>query len=220
MKCVGYGGFWRGMLLLKYQVQIWGEFHIFSSWGTSKQHMKLQQPRNHDFRVSQFDPPRSQSSNDRETTTSPPGHLWEVLRGKCCTHNDRQTTTIASQQPWNDDFCRIVQRPRNATTVKWQVRNCTFAANFASDFVSLCGCCRFKCLLEVSDKWGHAYRDKTKGTNYYLRIPALFNLFCENLRFSAKIWSAQVLHHLSTGRLCKICEICENAHCVPSSLSP
>ena len=31
------------------------------SWGTSKQHMKLQQPRNYDFRVSQFDPPRSQS---------------------------------------------------------------------------------------------------------------------------------------------------------------
>ena len=43
-------------------------------WGTSKQHMKLQQPRNYDFRVSQFDPPKSQSSNDRETTTSPPGH--------------------------------------------------------------------------------------------------------------------------------------------------
>ena len=43
-------------------------------WGTSKQHMKLQQPRNYDFRVSQFDPPRSQSSNDREMTTSPPGH--------------------------------------------------------------------------------------------------------------------------------------------------
>ena len=31
--------------------------------------MKLQQPRNYDFRVSQFDPPRSQSGNDRETTT-------------------------------------------------------------------------------------------------------------------------------------------------------
>ena len=36
---------------------------------TSKQHMKLQQPRNYDFRVSQFDPPRSQSGNDHETTT-------------------------------------------------------------------------------------------------------------------------------------------------------
>ena len=115
--------------------------------------MKLQQPLNRDFRVSQCDPLRSQSSNDRETTTSPPGHHWEVLRGKCCTHNDRQTTTTASQQPWNDDFCRIVQRPRNATTVKWQVRNCTLAANFASDFASLCGCCRFKCLLEVSEDY-------------------------------------------------------------------
>ena len=31
--------------------------------------MNLQQPRNYDFRVSQFDPPRSQSGNDRETTT-------------------------------------------------------------------------------------------------------------------------------------------------------
>ena len=31
--------------------------------------MKLQQPRNYGFRVSQFDPPRSQSGNDRETTT-------------------------------------------------------------------------------------------------------------------------------------------------------
>ena len=30
--------------------------------------MKLQQPR-YDFRVSQFDPPRSQSGNDRQTTT-------------------------------------------------------------------------------------------------------------------------------------------------------
>ena len=41
----------------------------YEIWGTSKQHMKLQQPRNYDFRVSQFDPPRSQSGNDRETTT-------------------------------------------------------------------------------------------------------------------------------------------------------
>ena len=38
-------------------------------WGTSKQHMKLQQPRNYDFWASQFDPPRCQSGNDRETTT-------------------------------------------------------------------------------------------------------------------------------------------------------
>ena len=47
--------------LICHQVPFW--------WGTSKQHMKLQQPRNYDFRVSQFDPPRSQSGNDRETTT-------------------------------------------------------------------------------------------------------------------------------------------------------
>ena len=41
----------------------------YKLWGTSKQHMKLQQPRNYDFWVSQFGPPRSQSGNDRETTT-------------------------------------------------------------------------------------------------------------------------------------------------------
>ena len=172
--------------------------------------MKLQQPRNHDFRVSQFNPPRPRSGNNQEMTTSPPGlghrwpstgvkkassqktpkkvwkgfpgplgpgskqfekvekysqtsekppketeklsfrifiefflalgprgpgtplsdffrslvegqrcpNTWPSLRGRDCTHNDCQTTTIASQQPRNDDFCRILQRPRNATTAK------------------------------------------------------------------------------------------------------
>ena len=45
-------------------------------WDTSKQHMKLQQPRNYDFRVSQFALPRSRSGNDREMTTSSFGHPW------------------------------------------------------------------------------------------------------------------------------------------------
>ena len=102
-----------------------------SSWGTSKQHMKLQQPRNYDFRVSQFDPPRSQSGNDRETTTSPAGHHWEANVALSTTAKLQQ---LRDKQPWNDDFCRIVQRPRNATTMKWQVRNCTIAGKYASDF--------------------------------------------------------------------------------------
>ena len=76
---------------------------------------------------------------------------WPSSRGKNCAHNDRQTTTIASQQPWNDGICRMVQRPQNSTTVKWQVRNCAIAANFAWDLALLYGCCRFKCLLEASD---------------------------------------------------------------------
>ena len=50
-------------------------FWIF--WGTSKQHMKWQQPWNYDCWVSQFRLPRSQSGNDREMTTSPPGYHWE-----------------------------------------------------------------------------------------------------------------------------------------------
>ena len=62
---------------------------LVTYWGTSKQHMKLQQPRNYDFRVSQFDPPRSRSGNDREATF-PPGHRWEA--------NITLTTTAKLQQ--------------------------------------------------------------------------------------------------------------------------
>ena len=78
--------------------------------------MKLQQPRNYDFRVSQFDPPRSQSGNDRETMTSPPGHHWEADVALTTTaklqqlrDNSREMTTFAEsgndremQRPWND----------------------------------------------------------------------------------------------------------------------
>ena len=74
-----------------------------------------------------------------------PKVLWS-LRKTLCTQNDRQTTTIACQQPWNDDFCRILQRPRNATTVTWQERSSTSATWIAWDLASLHGCCRFKCL--------------------------------------------------------------------------
>ena len=78
--------------------------------------MKLQQPRNYDFRVSQFDPPRSQSGNDHETTTSPPGHHWEANVALTTTAklqqlrvNSHEMTTFAEscndremQRPWND----------------------------------------------------------------------------------------------------------------------
>ena len=70
-------------------------FFPIPMWGTSKQHMKLQQPRNYDFRVSQFDPPSSRSGNDREMDDF---SSWPSLRGEYYTHNDRQTTTIAGQQ--------------------------------------------------------------------------------------------------------------------------
>ena len=94
-----------------------------SYWGTSKQHVKLQQPRNYDCRVSQFNLPTPQSGNDREMTTSPPGHHWEanghLQEAKIALTmtpelqqlqaNNREMTTSAEscndremQQPWND----------------------------------------------------------------------------------------------------------------------
>ena len=47
-------------------------------WGEPKQPMKLQQPRNYDFGMFQFNLSGSQGGNSREMTTSPPGHYWEV----------------------------------------------------------------------------------------------------------------------------------------------
>ena len=77
--------------------------------------MKLQQPRNCDFRVSQFNPPRSRSGNNRETTTSPPGHHWEANITLTTTTklqqlrvNSREMTTFA--ESCND---RKTQRPRS-----------------------------------------------------------------------------------------------------------
>ena len=46
-------------------------------WGNPKQHMKLQQPRNYDFWMLQFNLLGSQGGNSREMTTSPPGHIIE-----------------------------------------------------------------------------------------------------------------------------------------------
>ena len=102
----------------RYHTKGWSHY-----WGTSKQHMKLQQPRNHDFRVSQFNLPRPQSGNDREMTTSPPGHRWEAnghlreaktaltttAKLRQLRANSREMTTSAEscndremQRPWND----------------------------------------------------------------------------------------------------------------------
>ena len=50
----------------------------FPYWGNPKQHMKLQQPRNYDFWMFQFNLLGSQGGNSREMTTSPPGRYWEV----------------------------------------------------------------------------------------------------------------------------------------------
>ena len=44
------------------------------NWGNPKKHMQLQQPRNYDFGMFQFDLLGSQGGNSREMTTSPPGH--------------------------------------------------------------------------------------------------------------------------------------------------
>ena len=78
--------------------------------------MKLQQPQNYNFRVSQFNSPRAQRGNDREMTTSPPGHHWEAKIALTTTAklqqlraNNREMTTFAEscndcemQQPWSD----------------------------------------------------------------------------------------------------------------------
>ena len=61
----------------------------------------------------------SQSGNDREKTTSPPGHHWE--------EKIALTTTAELQQPRANSrematFAELCSDPRNATTVKWQVR--------------------------------------------------------------------------------------------------
>ena len=161
-------------------------------WGTSKQHMKLQQPRNYYFQVSQFDPPRSQSGNDREMTTKVATtvkrrllHL-AIIEAQMITLtttaklqqlrvNSREMTTFAAY-PATTAKCN----DREVTSQKLNNRrlSCTrFCIVFwllsvqvplghlwvsicveitvslrPADFVSLHGCCRFKCLLEVSEK--------------------------------------------------------------------
>ena len=61
---------------------------LSSKWGEPKQPIKLQQPRNYDFGMFQFNLLGSQAGNSREMTTSPPGH-----------HGERQQ--LHSQQPPN-----------------------------------------------------------------------------------------------------------------------
>ena len=94
--------------------------------GTSKQHMKIRQPRNYDFRVSQFNIPRSQSGNDHEMTDD--FSTWPSLRLANCTHNDRQLEQLrANSVKW-----RLLQNL--ATTAKWQARSSTIAAKICMRF--------------------------------------------------------------------------------------
>ena len=53
--------------------------HTHTRTSERRQHMKLQQPRNYDFQVSQFSLLRSRCTNDHELTTSPPGPHWEAM---------------------------------------------------------------------------------------------------------------------------------------------
>ena len=48
------------------------------NWGTPKQPMKLQQPRNYNFWIFQVNLLGSQCSSSRQMTTAPPGHHWEA----------------------------------------------------------------------------------------------------------------------------------------------
>ena len=57
-------------------------------------------------------------------------HPAIIERQQFCTHNSRQTTKSPSQQPWNDE---------------------SGTQQGAWDFASFHGCCRFKCLLGISD---------------------------------------------------------------------
>ena len=83
-------------------IQDWQQQDEAISWGASKQHLKLQQPRNYDFRVSLFNLPRSRIGNDREMTTSPPGHHREAKTALTTTAklttlraNNREMTAFA-----------------------------------------------------------------------------------------------------------------------------
>ena len=92
------------------------------TWGNLKQHRKLQQPRNYDFGMFQFNLLGCQGGNSREMTTSPPGHHWKA-------------TVLHSQQLPNYNNSK-------PTAVKWRVRNSTIAAEGAWDFASFHGGCR------------------------------------------------------------------------------
>ena len=112
-------------------------------WGTSKQHMTLQQPRNYDFQVSPLNLPRSQSGNDREMTTSPPSHHREaniVLRttGKLqqLRANNREMTTLqkhATTAKCNDRETTS-QRPQQSPPEWHEILRCFVAVDVSSAF--------------------------------------------------------------------------------------
>ena len=74
--------------------------------GNPKQHIKLQQPRNYDFWMFQFNLLGTQGGTSREMTTSPPGHYWEGTVA---------LTTAAKLQ----------QVRANSREMTWQVKNST-----------------------------------------------------------------------------------------------
>ena len=61
--------------------------------------MKLQQPRNYDFWMFQFNLLGSQGGNSREMTTSPPGHDWEVTVGLTTTAKLQQVRANNREMP-------------------------------------------------------------------------------------------------------------------------
>ena len=71
----------------------------------------------YDFRVSQFDPPRSQSGNNGETTTSLPGHDWEANITFTTTAKLQQLRVNSRDMTTFAETCnnREMQRPRSDT---------------------------------------------------------------------------------------------------------
>ena len=92
-------------------------------WGNPKQPMKLQQPRNYDFWMFQFNLLGSQGGNSREMTTSPLDHYWEVAVA---------LTTAAKLQ-------KVRANSREMTSQKLNEEHETWRRFMAA-------CCRFKCL--------------------------------------------------------------------------
>ena len=86
------------------------------------------QPRNYDFGMFRFNLLGPQGGNSREMTTSSRGHHWEATLTLTTAaklqqfransremHNSLQTTTILSQQPWNDESKTQQSLPQSMT---------------------------------------------------------------------------------------------------------
>ena len=82
-------GFWGCLSQLalcrnEWCLKVWHDY-----WGTSKQHMKLQQPQNYDFRVYQFNLQRSPKRKRAWNDDSSPGHLHSQ---RLPNYNNREPT--------------------------------------------------------------------------------------------------------------------------------